>query len=86
MLFRSSSVVDFYFAKSNGFSFGDFDTIKDMVNIASAYDIIKRAGAYYSYGEQRWQGKEATLLAFREDLDMQKQLRSEVLGHFGIES
>ena len=83
---NKSSVVDFYFAKSNGFSFGDFDTIKDMVNIASAYDIIKRAGAYYSYVEQRWQGKEATLLAFREDLDMQKQLRSEVLGHFGIES
>lgn len=83
---NKSAVVDFYFSNVSGFSFGDFDTIKDMVNIASAYDIITRAGAYYSYKDQRWQGKEATLLAFREDIDMQKELRSEVMRHFGIES
>lgn len=82
---NKSAVVDFYFSSSNGFVFGDFDTIKDMVNIASAYDIIKRGGAYYSYEDQRWQGKDATLLAFREDIDMQKKLRSDVFKHFGIE-
>jgi hypothetical protein len=47
-------------------------------------DIITRAGAYYSYNEQRWQGKDATLAAFREDLDMQEELRNAVLTHFGI--
>jgi recombination protein RecA len=81
---NKSSVVDFYFSSSNGFEFGDFDTIKDMVNIASSVDIITRAGAYYSYGDQRWQGKDATLAAFREDLDMQAELRNAVLNHFGI--
>jgi len=83
---NKSAIVDFYFSNVPGFQFGDFDTIKDMVNIASSVDIITRAGAYYSYGDQRWQGKDATLLAFREDLDMQKSLRDEVMKHFGIES
>lgn len=81
---NKSAVADFYFADTPGFNFGDFDTIKDMVNIASSVDIIKRAGAYYSYGDQRWQGKESTLLAFREDLEMQKELRIAVLKHFNI--
>lgn len=81
---NKSAVVDFYFTESNGFDFGDFDTIKDMVNIASSVDIITRAGAYYSYGDQRWQGKDATLAAFREDLDMQAELRNAVLAHFNI--
>ena len=76
--------MDFYFTHANGFEFGDFDTIKDMVNIAASVDIITRAGAYYSYSDQRWQGKEAMLLAFREDLDMQAQLRSEVFSHFEV--
>jgi len=83
---NKSAIVDFYFSSVPGFQFGDFDTIKDMVNIASSVDIITRAGAYYSYGDQRWQGKDATLLAFREDLDMQRSLRDEVMKHFGIES
>lgn len=81
---NKSAVVDFYFAKTQGFDFGDFDTVKDMVNIASTVDIITRAGAYYSYESQRWQGKEAMLLAFREDVDLQNKLRSQVMSHFGI--
>jgi hypothetical protein len=56
-----------------------------MVNIAASVDIITRAGAYYSYSEQRWQGKEAMLLAFRADLGMQEELRVAVMKHFGIE-
>jgi len=31
---QQTAVVDFYFTKSNGFTFGDFDTVKDVVNIA----------------------------------------------------
>ena len=83
---QQTAIVDFYFADAPGYPFGSFDTVKDMVNIAASVDIISRAGAYYSYGDQRWQGKEATLAAFREDLDMQEALRNEVLLKFGIDA
>lgn len=81
---NKSAIVDFYFSNSNGFKLGQYDTIKDMINIASSVDLITRAGAYYSYAGQRWQGKEATLQAFREDIDLQSKLRDEVLTHFNI--
>ena len=81
---QQSAVVDFYFADAPGFPFGSFDTIKDMVNIAATLDLITRAGPYYSYQGQKWQGKDATLSAFREDLDLQAHLRKQILDHFQI--
>jgi recombination protein RecA len=88
--FRPQQVaaVDFYFAGCRGFQLGDFDTVKDIVNIGIAIEVITRAGAYYSYAGQKWQGKEALVLGFREDLDLQAQLRQEATDHFlkGISS
>jgi len=83
---QQTAVVDFYFTKSNGFTFGDFDTVKDVVNIAIAIGVIPRAGAYYSFKDQKWQGKEALLLAVREDLDLQKELKDAAFGHFGLKT
>ena len=73
---QQTAEVDFYFTDSNGFHFGEFDTIKDVVNICLAAEVIKQGGAYYSYKEQKWRGKEALLLAVREDLDMQAELQA----------
>ena len=74
--------VDFYFADASPFHFGDFDTIKDVVNICVAVDIIKRSGAYYAYGDQKWQGKDALLQGVREDIDLQNALRKEAMDYF----
>ena len=74
--------VDFYFAESNGFKLGDFDTIKDIVNICISVDIITRGGAYYNYNGQKWQGKEALLNAVREDLELQAELRQKATEYF----
>ncbi len=79
---QQTAVVDFYFADTPGFRLGDFDTVKDIVNIGIAIGTISRAGAYYSYGEQKWRGKEELVLAFREDLDLQGKLRLEATDHF----
>ena len=76
------AVVDFYFADSNGFKLGGFDTIKDIVNICISVEIITRGGAYYNYNGQKWQGKEALLNAVREDLDMQAELRQKATEYF----
>lgn len=78
------AVVDYYFAPTNGFDRGDFDTVKDIVNIAIAYELLTRAGAYYSFGDQRWQGKEAVLNAVREDLDLRAQITKAVYDKFGL--
>lgn len=82
---QQTAVVDFYFTKSNGFSFGDFDTVKDVVNIGIAINLITRAGPYYSYAEQKWQGKDALLQAVREDLDLQRSLKVAAFGHFNMQ-
>lgn len=70
------AVVDFYFAPCGPFSPGDFDEVKDVVNVCLALDLITRGGAYYSYGDQRWKGKDQVFAAVREDLGLQEELRS----------
>lgn len=74
--------VDFYFADVPGFQLGDFDVVKDVVNICISTDIISRAGAYYSFNGQKWQGKEALVAAVREDLDLQQELKQLATDHF----
>jgi recombination protein RecA len=80
---QQQAVVDFYFADSGGLHMGDFDTVKDMVNIAIAYEVITRAGAFYSYKDEKWQGKERVLEALRADLGAQEALRAELMGTLG---
>lgn len=72
---QQSALVDFYFADEHGFHLGEFDTIKDVVNTCIAMGEISRSGAYYSYGDQKWQGKEALFQGVREDIDIQKALK-----------
>ena len=74
--------VDFYFANSHGFTLCEFDTIKDIVNICIATEIIGRAGAFYNYSGQKWQGKDALLQGVREDLGLQAELKQKALEKF----
>jgi len=79
---QQTAQVDFYFADGRGFHLGEFDTVKDVVNICVSVDIITRAGAFYSYGDRKWQGKEALVLGVREDLDLQAELREAATSFF----
>jgi len=80
---QQTAQVDFYFADGNGFTLGDFDTIKDIVNIGISINAITRAGAFYTFDGQKWQGKEALLLGVREDVDLQTKLAEIARKHFG---
>ena len=71
---QQTAVVDFYFADTTGFSLGEFDTVKDVVNICIAIGIVSRAGAYYSYEGQKWQGKDALVAAVRSETDLREAL------------
>lgn len=82
---QQTAVVDFYFTSTGGFRLGEFDTVKDVVNIGIAIGLIGRAGPYYSFGDQKWQGKDALTAAVREDLDLQRELKKQAFGHFNLE-
>ena len=56
--------------------------IKDIVNICIATEIITRTGAYYNYGDQKWQGKDALLAHVRGDLTMQDELKQKAKEYF----
>jgi recombination protein RecA len=77
---QQQAVVDFYFADGGGFHLGEFDTVKDMVNIAIVHELVTRSGAFYYYGDEKWQGKEKLVAGVRADLDMQEALRKELMG------
>lgn len=80
---QRTGVVDFYFSDSSPFHKGDYDTVKEVSNIAISLDVVSRRGAMYHFGEQKWRGKEEFLGALREDLGLQfeveRAVRSAVL-------
>lgn len=81
---QQTAVVDFYFTSTGGFRLGEFDTVKDVVNIGIAIGVITRSGPYYSFEGQKWQGKDALLSAIREDLTLQSKLKELSFGHFNL--
>lgn len=75
---QRTAVVDFYFTDSGPFRGGQFDTAKEIVALGLKYMAIDRAGSFYSYGEQRWQGRERLLSALRDEPELLAKLEAEV--------
>lgn len=74
-------VVDFYFSDTDGFSAGDYDSVKEIFSVGQAYGVIERGGSYYSFNGERLNdkaGKEEAENRLRYDLDLQDQIRAEV--------
>ena len=42
------------------------------------YKVITRAGAYYSYGDRKWQGADALVTSIREEIDLKDALDIDV--------
>lgn len=76
--------VDFYFDDCPPFRAGDYDTIKQVFNLAVANEIILVRGRTYSYVksdgtvETLGTAKATAQQAVREDLDLQTQIAAEV--------
>jgi recombination protein RecA len=78
--YRPSQVaqVDFYFTRSkNGFSRGEFDTVKDVVNVCLAMDVFE--GRYKFEGERIAGSKEELYAAVRESPELIDRLREAAL-------
>lgn len=57
-----------------------FDQLSDLVGLAADMDIIKKAGSFYSYGDERiGQGKEKAIAYIAERPAMEQEIRDRVL-------
>lgn len=70
--------VDFYFSDGGNCCAGEFDFAKEIVALGIIYKIITRAGAYYSYGDRKWQGGDAVVNSIREEVDLKEALERDV--------
>ena len=71
--------VDFYFDEGGAVFPGDYDFAKEILAIAVMEEVVERKGAFYSYKEQKWRGKEDALAGIREDISLYEQIKDEVL-------
>ena len=69
--------VDFYFDDGECYA-GEFDFAKEIVALGILNKIITRAGAYYSYGDRKWQGANAVVQSIREEVDLKDALEKDV--------
>ena len=85
---QQKTSVDFYFcgAPSLGFKRGDYDTLKELTDMAISLGVIERAGAYYRFAGQQWQGKEGLTEALRADTLLQMSMYRAIMESSGEES
>ena len=78
---QQTASVDFYFrgAPYLGFNRGDYDIGKEYFTMGVLFRIIKKGGAWYSYGDYKWQGKDKVLVDIRGDASLQEAIATEVL-------
>ncbi len=73
-------VSDFYFAEHEGFSTGEYDTFKQVVNLAQLFDIITRRGSGYVDLNGAYYRSQADLIAaLRVDDEQRARIEAEVL-------
>lgn len=69
--------LDFYFDNGECFA-GEYDFAKEIVALGILNKVITRAGAYYSYGDRKWQGANAVVQSIREEVDLKDALEKDV--------
>lgn len=60
--FKSGSYKFYYAGKKVG-----IDAMAEILDEAVAFDVISKGGAWYTYGEQKFQGMDATVTFFEEN-------------------
>ena len=81
---RRTGTVDFYFEDANGHFAGDYDTVREVFDIALLHGVVERHGAWYHFGDGKWNGKDKMWEAMAQDQDivdaLDMRVRTEVLG------
>lgn len=70
---------DFYFAPGGECAPGEYDFAKEIAAMSVLNEIIERKGAWYYYGERKWQGTDAVIASIREEIELKDELAKKVL-------
>lgn len=76
---QRTAIFDFYFADSGEFTTGMYDRPKEIVASGLIHKLISRAGAFYSIGDQKFQGKERLLEALRTKPELLAELEAQIM-------
>ncbi len=57
----------------------------DLIDMAVEFELIKKSGAWFTFGEDRFQGREQLRLALNENTNLLKKLESDVKKKLGME-
>lgn len=76
---QRTAIFDFYFADAGEFKAGEYDSAKEVVAVGLQYKLIHRAGAFYSYGGVKVQGRERLLDTLRSQPELMEALAGDVM-------
>lgn len=75
-----SGSFDFYFSKNNaGVEPNYNDNNKSLVMLGVQWGVIERAGAWFKYGEEKYQGVASVVQALKEQPELLQKIYNEVL-------
>lgn len=75
---HKTAYTDYYFANYANHHVGEFDVIKDIFSMAMVTDVVQRKGAYFIYGDAKFQGRSAFVDAMADDNEMREMIAKEV--------
>jgi recombination protein RecA len=75
------ATVDFYFrgAPHLGFSRGDYDLGKEYFTMGVLFGCIHKSGAWFTFGDRKWHGKDAAISEIRSDQSLRDEVADLVL-------
>ncbi|MFA6972497.1 MAG: ATPase domain-containing protein [Gallionella sp.] len=71
--------IDFYIKDAYGVKKGEIDRLKEVVNYGVYYNIIKQAGAFFSYDSHKFQGREKLVAFFKDNIKEAVKVKSEIM-------
>lgn len=66
--------VDAYFASGGECLPGEYDFAKEIASLCVVKEVLTRKGAWYYFGDHKWQGMEAVVASIREEVDLREEL------------
>ncbi len=67
--------IDFYFRDSKVVRAGQYDSLRELIALATELNVIKQKGSYFYIANERFQGKEILIDALRADMGIMQLLK-----------
>jgi len=83
---KEDKVIKCFFHTSNGKMVPEgFDGVRDLLELAVRFEMVKREGSWYRWGDHKYQGENQFVLKVSQDPELAGELERQVRSGFGIE-